>query len=287
MRKDVEVLRIVSAFGIVWFHSGVDFGRDVSYAGLIYFIITSAYFTMASTRETTIFDRVSRLLIPCIAWALFYALIKLVRGVAVFPDDFSFIEMLLVTPSVHLWYLPFIFFSLVIIDVFKKHFTPASMGVVAGMLAIALTFAAPIWKSIDIATPGGEYFNGIPVVLMGVFLACYEKIHALTRLVILIMVMVSVMWMALNGIGIAYIVGLTPCLLFLKKDALASQKLKWIAPISSATFGVYLVHGFTLFVFLHVGINGIILPVGAFFVSLFGIMIARKILPAIIVKYTL
>ena len=41
-RADIEFLRVLSTFGIVWFHSGV-FGHEFAYSGLIVFLILSMY----------------------------------------------------------------------------------------------------------------------------------------------------------------------------------------------------------------------------------------------------
>lgn len=42
VRQDIEILRVLSAFGIVWFHSGAP-GRAFAYSGLVIFIILSVY----------------------------------------------------------------------------------------------------------------------------------------------------------------------------------------------------------------------------------------------------
>lgn len=36
MRIDIELLRIISAIGIVWFHSGNATGREITYSGLVF-----------------------------------------------------------------------------------------------------------------------------------------------------------------------------------------------------------------------------------------------------------
>ena len=79
MRTDVEFLRIIAALGIVWFHSGLDVGRDIAYSGLVVFLIFSSYFAVKSNKEYSVLSRASRFLIPC-ALGLPFCLIAFLRN---------------------------------------------------------------------------------------------------------------------------------------------------------------------------------------------------------------
>lgn len=68
MKSEIELFRIFSALGIVWFHSGVGIGRDVAYGGLIFFVIVAAYFATVSTRSHSLVERVERLMVPYFLW---------------------------------------------------------------------------------------------------------------------------------------------------------------------------------------------------------------------------
>lgn len=289
MRLDIELTRVISAFGIVWFHSGVDLGRDIAYAGLVYFVIISSYFATTSKKEHHMPERVLRLLVPCFIWSVIYASFKIIRGVPVFPENYSAINMLLATPSIHLWYLPFLFFGIIAIDTAKKYFSNNVIGVVAGVTTLLLVTTAPEWRSMNFISPWGQYLHALPALLIGVFFGGYGKISGVLRTVITfgIFFAISVMTLkGMSGFGITYLFGIIPCLVLFKKDSII-KKSKVIAPLSMATFGVYLIHVLVLFVFRHFGIVGIFLPILSFTVSILAVMLARKYLPKSIIKYAL
>lgn len=78
-RQDIEIIRIICAFGIVWFHTS-EIGKDIAYSALSIFIIISMYFSSKTTlKNITILNRAKRLLIPWMFWFLFYGVINIVR----------------------------------------------------------------------------------------------------------------------------------------------------------------------------------------------------------------
>ncbi len=281
MRHDVELLRLVSALGIVWFHSGVSFGREVAYSGLVIFVVISVYFVAVSDRKKSIFSKVQRLLVPCLLWSIFYGLLEFVMNDRIYPDGYSLVQKLLATPSIHLWYLPFIFGVLVLLDGLKALLSKSILCMVSAFAAIVLILSASEWRSVDFSTPYAQYMHALPAVCLGVFLGCFDQLNkrlAYALLVVIFLAITVTVYLNLAGFGVTYFVGLLCCLVLLSRSSLLHlhNNIRWF---SDATLGLYLVHAFILVVLMHVGINGVALPLAAFVISLLGVMVAKVILP--------
>ena len=287
MRIDIELLRIVSAVGIVWFHSNNSTGREVAYGGLVFFVIISTYFATVSRSTNKFKSRFKRLIIPYIIWSLLYAVLNFVGTGQICPHRQNLVSCILGTPSTHLWYLPYMFGVLFILDKIKSASSKSKMGTVSGILAIALILLAPLWRSQTYLSPFELYLHALPAVLYGVFLGCYDRINQKLRLFILSVISASVLVMIYvlpQGIGIPYLCGFLPSLLLIREDVLQKTKID-IYPISSLMYGVYLLHFAFFLVFWSLGINYYWLPVAVFLLSLFSVFAIKKMLPAKIHKY--
>ena len=289
MRVDVEILRLISAFGIIWYHSGVAQGRDIGYAGLICFLTLAGYFTAISNKSHTVESRVKRLLVPCVIWSFVYVGLSLGRGLDVFPEHYSLISKILATPSIHLWFLPFLFICLVVTDFFKRRISESTLGWTAGLLAIALIVFAPAWRDLEFIEPLQQYLHGLPALLIGVFLGCSSGVHTILRSSLLLAFwgyIVHITIIGADNVGITYFVGFTPCLILLSKSSMIRFRLD-ISILSSTAFGIYLCHPLVLTVFWYLGVSGAILPALAFSLSIIAVMLGRAFLPRSVVKYTL
>lgn len=286
MRSDVELLRVISAFGIVWFHSGYDFARDIAYAGLIVFLVFSAYFTLKSARDHSVWERVTRLLVPCVLWSFLFASLDFVRDQPVFPSDYSVFSKILATPSIHLWYLPYVFFWVVIIDRIKN-LNPRAVAITAATMASVLLVSAPIWRQWSYISPLGQYMHATPAVLIGIFMASYAHLTTVQKLSVLGLVILSTgATLALNisGVSSTYALGICATIILLK-DQDIFPKSSVIFSLSKLTFGIFLVHPLMLFVFRHIGISSPLLPIMAFSISALCIYIMFKITPSFISRY--
>lgn len=286
MRTDVELLRIISAFGIVWFHSGYDFGRDVGYAGLIVFLVLSAYFAMESTRAHSVLGRAIHLIAPCVIWSAFYAAFDFVRGISIFPSDYSLFSKILSTPSIHLWYLPYIFFWIVVIDNIKACH-PIILASLAALLVSAMLISAPVWRQWSYAPPFEQYMHAVPAIFVGVLFAACKGISLMKKRILLGIVMVcAAVALVLNveGVGVTYAVGIFASLVLLRERSLI-QKNNQIVYLSKLTFGIYLIHPFILLVLRHFGLDLWLLPVLGFVISTACIYAMFKFIPRTITKY--
>ena len=77
----VELLRLLSTFGIVWFHSGTT-AKEFAYSGLVVFLVLSMYLggKHGSADKQTFRRRVERLIIPWLFWCVIYAGLNVFRG---------------------------------------------------------------------------------------------------------------------------------------------------------------------------------------------------------------
>lgn len=286
MKSEIEIFRIISAFGIVWFHSGIEYGRDIAYGGLIFFIIISVYFSITSTRVHTFTERAQRLILPYIIWQVFYGVVKIATKGAAFLHDSSMLSVFFVGAALHLWFLPFIFFVLIAID--KLHFLllkKAWLATLIGILAMLSILFSPLWRGFDYPLPLGQYMHAMPAVFIGIFLgACTEFKIKLALMIGIILSMLLMVFTKQPGIGVPYLTGFIPCC-FLFTGYLKTNQKPLLQYVAAATFGVYLLHPFALKIMKYVGVVGFFLPTGAFFLSFLAILIFRTHMPKNIVKY--
>lgn len=280
MRTDVEFLRIISALGIVWFHSGLDVGRDIAYSGLVVFLIFMSYFAVKSGKEHSVINRASRFLIPCALWSILFASLDLVRGQAVFPEHYNTFSKILSTTSIHLWYLPFAFICVLILDKIKNY-DPRIVSVVASLLFTLSLASSPIWRKWTYFSPLGQYMHALPAIFIGVAFSLYGQLEKTVKSVVFILLFLTIstiIFFHLPGISTTYTVGVLISLILLRDNSFL-PKNQMIIKLSKLTFGIYLVHPLFLFVLAHFGIRSIMLPIFAFSLSMLSIFIMFKALP--------
>jgi len=286
-RSDIELLKILSAFGIVWFHSEYSPARDVAYAGLIVFLIFSAYFATSATREHSVKDRSVRLLMPCIFWSLLYAASSIARDQSVFSSGDSLISNILTTPSIHLWYLPFTFISIVTIDRIRNNVDPLTLAVSTTIFASILLITSPAWRQWSYASPLSQYMHAIPAILIGILMGLGKKIELMPKIFLLGLVTISVLFtyiMKIPGVGVTYLIGIIAASILLRgKSLLPRNNLMQTA--SNLTFGIYLIHPILLFVLKHIGVHSVALPIASFAASAVCIYTSLKLMPKSISRY--
>lgn len=286
MRTDVEFLRLISALGIVWFHSGLDVGKDIAYSGLIVFLVLTSYFSVRSRNEHSLHSRAARFLIPCVFWSIIFASLNLARGEAVFPDHFNVFSKILSTPSIHLWYLPFAFICALALDQIKNY-DPKIVSVVATLFFTILLVNAPIWRQWNYFSPLGQYMHALPAVFIGITFSLHGQLEKNTKYIIYILILLTlstIIYFNLPGLSETYIAGVFASLILLRENSFLSKN-KIIINLSKLTFGIYLVHPLFLFVLRHFGVSSIMLPIFAFALSMISIFIMFKVLPKRIYQY--
>jgi surface polysaccharide O-acyltransferase-like enzyme len=113
----VDLLRIMAAVGIIWFHMEGAPHRGIGYAGLpVFLLIFFSLVTRQSPARTTVefvSRRWQRLLKPWLFWSLVYGSCQLAKAAATADwhplHEILSVKTLFIGTWVHLWYLPYAF----------------------------------------------------------------------------------------------------------------------------------------------------------------------------------
>lgn len=287
-RQDIELLRILSAFGIVWFHTQ-PFGGAVAYGGLVAFLVLSVYMSGTTTGPGTaaMRRRARRLLLPWLVWGLVYGGVNLLRGDAFLPTQHGVVSGVLAGPSIHLWYLPFMFLTLTLVDMLRARLSPRTLSYAAGVLAVTLVAMAPIWRPLSLGWPYPwlQWADAAGPVAAGLFLSHAAALPKAHRIAIGALLLTGAVAVATrNSIGISFAVGLTACLLIATgrtRDLITVD----LGLLSGATFGIYLVHSLVFLAFLtqspmSTRMPGALMPFAVFGVAAVAVMAARSMFSA-------
>ncbi|MFT3868867.1 MAG: acyltransferase [Nibricoccus sp.] len=255
----IDLLRIISACAVIWFHLGVLPQRRVAYAGLVFFLIIFVFFQKGSTQglnpKAFFQKRVSRLLMPWAAWFVIYAVLNIVTGKRLFPLTSGFIDNILAGPWIGLWYLPFSFASACVTYVLSKphdKLPPYTRVAVPVIVAHLTLFAAAFIRTSGFyEAPWAQWLQAAPSLPIGLAMASAVTLGAQSnRVLIAIEATIIITCAYLHhidpGMGISYGVGSALVVVgLLFKRQLSPQ----IGPISTLCLGVYLIHGVVMAAF--------------------------------------
>jgi fucose 4-O-acetylase-like acetyltransferase len=282
-RHDIELLRVISAFGIVWYHSGA-IGHEYSYAGLISFLILSMY--LAGLKNSDNFNnlknRYKRILIPWISWFIFYAILNLAKQKNVIPIQNGFIYGILTGPSTHLWYMPFIFICLTVYDYIKKLASRASITYAAGTISALILLTASFWRkeSIQLGYPISLYAHASAGIFLGIFFSAANEIPRKISITFTFIIIISAIYSIPElGVGIPYLLG-TILGAILSFKILKNYLNIEVNKIADLTLGIYFIHVLIISLLRkNEYISGIYLPILSFIMSAVIIYIIRNKFP--------
>lgn len=246
LRVDLEILRILSALGIIWYHSEVC-GSNIGYAGLVIFLILNGALSGRRINHIqSLKKRSERLLLPLVFWIPVYGIRNLMKGEAFIDVSRGALSSILCTTSIHLWYLPFAFASLYVSDIAKRATPQKFFTFSMGLGAALILFCSPLWKewSIDVGPPWAQYSHAMAALFFGLFVGGRSHIRSYTFYLLSVVVIIgAITSFRLSSTGIEYILAL-PISLFAilspRKFVLAKDSV--IMRLSACSFGVYLVH---------------------------------------------
>ncbi len=289
-RPDIELLRLLSAFGIVWFHAGSS-GIALAYSGLVVFLVLSVALGGRTGRPdgATVQRRAVRLLQPWLLWFGLYAAFNALRGLPVLPQDPGWAAAVLAGPSIHLWYLPFVFGVLLVLDLLRAHIALRTLSAAAFVLALVLMATVPWWRTVSLGLPYPllQWADALAPVLVGVFAlgaraGCWSR--RTVRAMAGVLVLAAAGLTAFEWVGTPYAVGLAASLLVLLREPAAAPA--WAlktAPLTDCAFGIYLSHSlvFALLLTHAPGWSEDALPVAIFTVALAATWALRRGLPRV------
>ena len=283
-RADIEFLRVLSTFGIVWFHSGV-FGHEFAYSGLIVFLILSMYLAGGSGAADvlTLRRRLERLVVPWFFWCAVYVGLNVFRGVPAIPMDGGLVAGVLAGPSIHLWYMPFIFMCLLALDVIKSHLSQSCIAIGSGVAAFLILSTVSLWRpiSMELILPLPQWAHASAAIFIGVFFLYFHQVSRFVGGALLLSILSAAVYAtSVAGVGSPYLVGLMAGALIVFR-LLEGFKFDF-GFFSECALGVYFIHVFIIFVFFKFGgVSGWLFPFAVFFVSILVVLVVRRLFPRV------
>jgi len=277
-QSSFELLRILAAAGIVWFHAAVQ-GSQIGYTGLTVFLILTPLFDLGANfaRRTPWIEHARRLLVPFAFWSAIYAAANVVKGKPVLNMDHGIAMGLLAGPSIHLWYLPFMAAALAIIGALKERLEQKAVALLA-VAMLPLTLAA-LHFGHDAADAAGlplpQWLHAITPFVIGMICGANSKGMPRLRLVAaMLLVGALILWRELSVVQ--FLAGLVLIEI--------AGTIRWnderVNRLAGLMMGVYLVHPLALTVFRPIEpYSQAAFVLAAFGASALGTMMAARITP--------
>lgn len=249
-------LRVVAAYGIVWFHAAAP-ERHIGYAGLPAFLMMSFFLLGISPKQpewsTYLQRRTVRLLLPWLIWsAVYWGLARAPQVLAGAPPQLEVsLGGLLTGGKLHLWYLPAAFLGALLVGAGRRALHHYSMGSVA--LGGVLCLAALVWLRTQlmvagtspVASPWGQWLfaaPSLPVALVIARAAALQDPEAVRRWVGGTVVVACALWLVLPATTdqvVSYLVALPLFGLAVCVPVARSRALERAAEL---TLGIYILH---------------------------------------------
>ncbi len=259
---NIERLRIIAAFGIVWFHTEGAYGRTIGYAGLPIFIMMFCMLITVKKSETYrdfVAKKAKRLLLPWIFWCLIYLVVGVAKAYVnkksisdTFPEN-----VFLTGTSIHLWYLPFSFFIALAINRIQRINIKLSSNSSALLTAILGTFtvvlASFMLRNIEILVPIAQWIFGLPACIIGFGIGTLLRdnnkkgiifVVSIVTIVCLVMQLYQII-----DLAVPYCIGTILLVVAIFLQGKIDKFTQYFAPL---TFGIYLIHPIILLLVTHV-----------------------------------
>ena len=285
-KQNIELLRVLGAFGVVWFHAG-SVGKDIAYSGLIVFLVLSLYLAAySSAGPKGALARAQRLLVPWLIWFMFYGAINFATHKPFFFPGKGIVLGILVGPRTHLWFMPFLFTALIIFDRLKGRISPRAIGYSCAALSLLVFITAAGWRpwSLKLGPPIAQYLHAGNGIFLGIFLGYFRLLAGPKRVVFLVAILALTAYLAvraLPGVGIPYFLGTSVSAIFLLSNPPFLQRIN-LTWLSQCSFGIYLIHPFFLSLAEKIRFTSQAgVPIAVFTASALAIFLLRRFAPAV------
>ena len=189
----------------------------------------------------------------------------------------------LVGPSIHLWYVPFIFMCLLALDVAKGHVSQKFLAIGSGALAVLFLLAAPLLRTVSevLILPLPQWIHAAAAVFIGVYLLYMDRLSRAVGLVVLLSIFLSAIYVIpCSGVGTPYLVGVLAVVLVVSRCL--ERFMVDVGFVSECMFGVYFMHVFIILIlFKFEMVRGALLSVSVFVISLLVVISLRRMCPSL------
>jgi len=286
-RQDINLLRLLCALGIVWFHASAH-GVALAYSALVALLVLSVMLGGSGSAPAAsggaLRRRALRFLLPWLVWFGIYGGVNLLRGGDFLPPGPGLWLRLMAGPSIHLWYLPFMFLCLCGADVLKALAGARASAWLGGGSALVLVASAAWWRPVSLGWPYPllQWADAAAPVALGLCLqqaaALPQRALAALKLAILGGAVATAFF---NPIGVSYAIGFAACLLIA-----SGRTARWapvnLAPLSDLSYGIYLSHALVFYLLLTwAHLPGDLLPAAIFLVAAALVALLRWLCPGL------
>jgi surface polysaccharide O-acyltransferase-like enzyme len=254
-RQVIDLLRFLAAMGIVMDHTmGWVY---VGYPALGLFLILTSYFAVGSYQRTGgdhfWTSRAQRILIPWLFWCAVYRVVWEFVSDAPFhvlTDPFT----LLIGPSIHLWFLPFVAIALVLIPLIARDVATERQLIVASIVLVPLSVILGLihakaglegWlvAGSPMPQPVPQWAFSLPIFMWGALAAVAHRLGQ---------TQITLLSAAVGSLGLAVLdwdyasFQLILCAVVFEICYRMTLKGDWMTHLASYAFGIYLMHPFFL-----------------------------------------
>ena len=264
----IDLLRILAAAGIIWFHTEGAPHRGIGYAGLpVFLLIFFSLVTRQSPARTTaqfVSRRWHRLLKPWLFWSLVYGSCRLAKAAATADwhslDEVLSVQTLFIGTWVHLWYLPYAFVLGLLLHALNRrisavdHVAVVVAATVVGVVTLAACTAHMAGRALTPPLPQWEF--GLATIPFGLAVGRSLAVPSRRgRVWLLLMIAgatvgVSALLTSLGfrSMAVPYSLAVVlVCLAYL--GPVRSNAL--IGVVAPLTFGIYLIHPLVIYGLRH------------------------------------
>lgn len=251
-RYSIDMLRFAAAFGVVWAHMLLpDAWAAFGYTALSIFLILVPFLSIHAINRPdrkgqerpcgVSYLRVQRILWPWLFWCLVFKVLITYQS----RDAWSFFSLkepfsLLVGPSIHLWFLPFILIASAVLLPLSRRLDTREAVITASIGAALVSMVCVyLHDNATLPEPFGQWAFAVPPFLYGL-LAAYGRKFQIDIVPALSFVGVSLLFMTLSD---------APWLLFsilaLPIFALVlifERRCQAFHVLGALSFGIYLIH---------------------------------------------
>lgn len=266
-RHSIDLLRFVASFGIVWAHMlNPQPIAAIGYAALAIFLMMVPFLSvrfyeerarrtqegaaMVPRRRYRLSRRMSRLLLPWLFWSAFYKLLLVaqsgdLRSLFTITDPWS----LLVGPSIHLWFLPFIFVLSGFVIMAPQVLRNRNSVIVGSVLAFLVSMPV-MWlhDTGDLVVPLAQWAFGLPPFLYGLLLAFGIRFRVAWAPVAFFVATAVLSWLRGAEYWPAHYVLAVLIFALAWKYEIKSTSFQKLGALA---YGIYLIHPFFMAIWYH------------------------------------